>query len=62
MENIYIYIYLALNYSAQPYIAVHCNKVGKKYPYTFIVAALCYIILLYRDINQWSLLFCCVSP
>ena len=40
MENIYIYIYLALNYSAQPYIAVHCSKVGKKYTYIFTTTTL----------------------
>ena len=38
---------LALSYSAYPYIAVHCSKIGKKYNHTFTAIALfLYIMVL----------------
>ena len=42
-----IFIFLAFSYSAQPYIAMHCNNVGKKFSYTTtIVALFLYIVVL----------------
>ena len=41
------YFFLALSYSAQPYIAVHYSKVGKKYTYPFTATTLFIYIYIY---------------
>ena len=37
------YLILAFNYSAHPYIAMHCSNVGKKFTYTTTIATLFFV-------------------
>ena len=38
-----IFYFLALSYSAQPYIAVHCSNEGKNFTFSSIIATLFFI-------------------